>query len=177
NDTISGSNVLGNDVVIIARDGTKMYIDIGGAKTVNDVINLINTNSANNTGTTKVVAQLATTGNGIQLIDESTATTGPLTVESAEGSQAAEFLGFVPNGQTQATSTSGSGGNYVLQSADTHSIQPEGMFNTLIRLKQALQANNAEGIAQAVTSLRTDISRVAFARSDTGSRLQSLDDI
>jgi len=30
-DTLSGANVLGNDVVITARDGTKLYVDIGDA--------------------------------------------------------------------------------------------------------------------------------------------------
>jgi flagellar hook-associated protein 3 FlgL len=177
NDTLSGANVQGNDVVITARDGTKLFVDIGDAKSVKDVIDRINSNSANNTGTTKVVAQLATTGNGIQLIDESTATTGPLTVESAEGSQAAQFLGFVPSGQTQAISSTGSSGNYVLQSADTHAVQSDGVFNTLLQLKQALQSNDTEAIGRAVTSLQADISRVAFARSDTGSRLQSLQNI
>jgi flagellin-like hook-associated protein FlgL len=175
-DTLSGGNVLGNDVVITARDGTKLYVDIGDAKTVQDVINRINNNSANNTGTTKVVAKLATMGNGIQLVDESTATTGALTVQSAEGSQAAEFLGFVPSGQSQATSsTTDSQGNYVLQSADTHSVKTESVFDTLIRLKQALQANDTGAIGSSLSSLDTDISRVTFARADIGSRLQSLD--
>jgi flagellar hook-associated protein 3 FlgL len=64
-----------------------------------------------------------------------------------------------------------------LQSADTHSVEADGVFNTLLRLKQALQSNDTEGIGRAITSLKADISQVAFARSDTGSRLQSLGDI
>src|SRR5262249_3525103 len=140
-----------------------------GATTVNDVINRINTSAANNAGTTKVVAQLATTGNGIELVDQSTATTGALTVQGVEGSQAASYLGFIPDGQTQAsTSTPDSSGNFVLQSADRHTLETDSVFNTLLRLKTALQNNDTEAIGRSLTSLDTDISRVSFARSDIG---------
>jgi flagellar hook-associated protein 3 len=172
------SDATKNDLTITARDGTQLNVNLSTAKTVQDVINLINGNAANNTGTTKVVAQLATTGNGIQLVDQSTATTGDLTVQAVEGSQAAEYLGFVPTGQTQtSTHATDANGNYVLQSGDRNPVEAESAFTTLIHLKQALQTNDTEGIGRAITNLRTDISRVAFATSDTGSRLQSLGDI
>ena len=141
-----------------------------------DVIDLINSNAANNTGTTNVVARLAATGNGIELVDQSTATTGDLIVQAVEGSQAAEYLGFVPAGQTQVSShTTDGSGNYVLQSDDRNTFEPDSVFNTLIRLKDALEQNDTEEIGRSIERLDTDISRVSFARSEIGSRLQSLE--
>jgi flagellar hook-associated protein 3 FlgL len=99
-----------------------------------------------------------------------------LTVVSLEGSQAAEMLGFVPAGQTQASSTTTDGsGNYVMQSADRHTIESDSVFTTLIRLKQALENNDVEEIGQSIERLDTDLTRVNFARADIGSRLQSLE--
>jgi flagellin-like hook-associated protein FlgL len=176
NFVMSGGDVLGNDVMIQARDGRKLWIDLAGADTVGDVIQRINSNPDNNTGTTHVVARLAATGNGIELVDQSTATTGDLVVRAAEGSQAAQYLGFVPEGETQvATNTLDSSGNFVIQSADHHTVESDSVFNTLIRLKQALEAGDTEEIGRSIDRLDADISRVTFARSEIGSRLQSLE--
>jgi flagellin-like hook-associated protein FlgL len=175
NFVMSGSDVLGNDFMIQARDGTKLWIDLAGADTVGDVIQRINSNPDNNTGTTSVVARLAATGNGIELVDQSTASTGDLIVRGAEGSQAAQYLGFVPAGETQvSTNTLDSSGNYVIQSADHHAVESDSVFNTLIRLKQALEEGNTEEVGRAIDRLDADISRVTFARSEIGSRIQSL---
>src|SRR4051812_19162469 len=167
-----------DDLLITARDGSQLSINLSTAKNVDDVIALINSNAANNTGTTKVVAQLATTGNGIELVDESTATTGSFSVQTVEGSQAAEYLGFVPKGQMQvSTNTLDGNGNFVLQSADRHTLEADGVFNTLLRLKTALQQNDTEEIGRSLERFDTDTSRVTFARSEIGSRLQSLQTI
>ncbi|MCC7474635.1 MAG: hypothetical protein IT425_04525 [Pirellulales bacterium] len=165
-----------NDLLITARDGTQLTINLSTADTVQDVIDLINGNSANNSGTTAVLARLATNGNGIELVDQSTVTTGDLIVSAVEGSQAAEYLGFVADGETQTSSnTTDVDGNYVLQSTDNNSFEVDSVFNTLIRLRQALQDNDTEEIGRSVERLDTDISRVNFARSEIGSRMQSLE--
>jgi len=167
-----------NDLTITARDGTQLAINLSSANSVQDVIDLINGNSVNNVGTTKVVARLAAVGNGIELVDQSTATVGDLTVQTVEGSQAANYLGFVADGQTQASShTTDSSGNYVLQSYDRMTIETDSVFNTLTRLKQALEDSDTEEIGRALERLDVDIQRVTFARADIGSRLQSLDTI
>ncbi|HEY2838037.1 MAG TPA: flagellin, partial [Pirellulales bacterium] len=132
-------------------------------------------NQASTSAGASVTAQLATTGNGIELVDSSTTNTGDLTVATAEGSQAAQYLGFVPAGQTQVSShvTDGSG-NYVLTSADNNTHEVDSVFNTLIRLKTALQSGDVTQIGAALTPLDTDLSRLNFARADVGSRTQSL---
>jgi flagellar hook-associated protein 3 FlgL len=82
----------------------------------------------------------------------------------------------VPSGQTQVSSnTADADGNYRLQSADRNTVESDSVFNTLIRLKVALEQNNVEEIGRSIGRLDTDISRVSFARSDIGSRLQSLE--
>jgi flagellar hook-associated protein 3 FlgL len=165
-----------NDLLITARDGTQLAINLAGASTVQDVMDLINNNAANNTGTTAVVARLAASGNGIELVDESTVTTGNLIVQTVEGSQAAHYLGFVAAGQTQTSSNTTNGsGAYVLQGEDRSTIESDSVFNTLLRLKKALEENNTEEIGRSIDRLDTDISRVNFARSEIGSRLQSLE--
>jgi flagellin-like hook-associated protein FlgL len=167
-----------NDLLITARDGTQLAINLSAAETVQDVIDAINNNAANNTGTTKVVAQLAPTGNGIQLVDQSSITTSDFIVQAAEGSQAAEFLGFVADGQTQvSTTTPDAGGNFVLQSTDRHTVETDSVFNTLLRLKTALEQNNTTDIGDSLDRLDTDLDRLNFARAEIGSRIQNLETI
>src|SRR6185369_7051522 len=48
------------------------------------------------------------------------------------------------------------------------------VFNTLLRLKTALQENDTEEIGRSLSRIDSDINRVSFARSEIGSRLQSL---
>ncbi|HEX5103309.1 MAG TPA: hypothetical protein VFV87_05840, partial [Pirellulaceae bacterium] len=54
----------GTDFTIRRRDGVLLDIDVGGATTIGDILNLINTHPAN-VGPDAVVAQLAASGNGI----------------------------------------------------------------------------------------------------------------
>lgn len=164
-----------DDLLITARDGTQLAVNLSTAVTVQDVIDLINTHPANVGIPQPITARLAQFGNGIELVDASTGP-GALVVAAAEGSQAAEFLGFVPSGQTQvSTTTADADGNYVLQSTDRNTVESDSVFNTLIRLKAALERNDAEEIGRSIGRLDTDITRVNFARSEIGSRLQSME--
>ncbi len=176
NDFLSGTKVIGNDLEIVASDGTQLWIDVTGAKTVKDVIDRINTDPANGG---KIAARLADVGNGIELVDNA-AGAGTLSVHATEGSQAAQLLGFVAAGQTQSdplnVHVDGSG-HQTLTSSDHHTLQVDSVFDTLLRLKTALQQNDTEEIGRSLSRLDADISRVTFARSDIGSRLQSLDTI
>jgi flagellin-like hook-associated protein FlgL len=174
NDVISGKNVLGHDLLIVARDGTQLWIDLAGAETVQDVIDRINANPVNNTGTTALTARLARVGNGIELVDASTGT-GDLSVHSIEGSVAAEFLGFVPAGQTQSsTNTPDSNGDFVLQSEDRHTLETDSVFNTLLRLRTALQDGDVAEIGRSIDRLDEDLTRVNFASAEIGIRQQNL---
>ncbi len=67
-------------------------------------------------------------------------------------------------------------GNQVLTSEDRHTLETDSVFNTLLRLKTALENNDTVEIGRSLDRLDVDISRVNFARSEIGSRMQSLDD-
>jgi flagellar hook-associated protein 3 FlgL len=172
----TASDPAGDDLLITARDGTQLSINLSTADTVQDVIDSINNHSANNTGTTAVLARLATTGNGIELVDSSTVTTGDFIVATVEGSQAAEFLGFVPDGQSQvSTNTPDGSGNFVLASEDRHTLETDSVFNTLLRLREALANGDVPEIGRSLDRLDADIQRVNFARAEIGTRLQNLE--
>jgi flagellar hook-associated protein 3 FlgL len=171
---LSGSNVLGNDLLIETRDGTQLWIDLAGAETVDDVIDRINT--AAGLAGVSFTAQLATTGNGIQLVDGSTGA-GTLTVRLLEGSQAAEYLGFVAAGSVESDPSDvqvDGLGNQVLTSEDRHTLEADSLFNTLLRLRTALLAGDEEEIGRSVERLDADFARVNFAQAELGTRLQSL---
>jgi flagellar hook-associated protein 3 FlgL len=159
-----------DDLRITARDGTQFTVNLSTATTVEDVIDLIN--SAAVSAAAAVTADLAAAGNGIRLVDSSAAITVDLTVEALEGSQAAHYLGFVPDGATQISSSTG-----VLQSEDRHTLEADSLFNTLLRLRTALLEGDQEEIGRSVERLDEDFSRINFARAEFGTRLQNLEAI
>lgn len=173
-DVLTGNKVLGNDFAIVARNGTQLSVDLAGAKTIQDVIDRINANPDNVPPI--ITAQLARTGNGIELIDSSTGT-GTLTVQVAEGSQAAQYLGFVAQGQTQSSpdSVTTEGGTQVLQSADRNTRETASVFTTLINLRDAIQNQDIEAVGRLLDTIDTDLNRLNLARAELGGRLQNLD--
>ncbi len=163
--------ITGTDFTIQRNDGTLLNIDVSTATTINDVINLINTAA----GTT--LAQLAAVGNGIELIDNSASAPGPITinVQRPLASLAAVHLGLIPKGATQSDPSVASGGGQVLTGADVNPLKVDGIFDSLIRLRQALVDNDVIGIGNAHNSLDDAATQLDFARSEIGSRLQRLD--
>jgi flagellin-like hook-associated protein FlgL len=169
------TSATGDDLRIVARDLTEFTVDLGGAQTVQDVLDLINNDPGNVPAIVgdppPITARLAATGNGIELIDN-TVGAGSLTIHAVPGSQAAEYLGFVAAGQTETVSTTG-----VIQSEDRHTLETDSVFNTLLRLRTALENDDDVEIGRSLERLDNDINRVNFARAEIGSRLQNLEAI
>ncbi|PQO35393.1 flagellar hook-associated protein FlgL [Blastopirellula marina] len=92
----------GTDFTITRNDGKQLEIDLSSAKTVGDVLNLINNHPDNQDGT-PVVAKLAEFGNGIQLVDDNPEGIGRLTLERDIQSSAIIDLGLMADGETIAT--------------------------------------------------------------------------
>lgn len=158
-----------NDFTITLGSGAgavDLDFDLSSAKTVQDVIDLIN-NRPENSPTPIVTARLNPTGNGIEITN---AAGEPLTITSAEGSQAAEYLGLLGAGETTVTSASG-----VVAGDDRNYLETPSVFTTLIRLKDALASNDTAAIERAISGIDADLDRVTFARSEVGARQQSLD--
>jgi flagellin-like hook-associated protein FlgL len=97
----------GVDFTIHRNDGVALEIDISSAKTIGDVLNLINQHPDNLDPNTRVVAQLTAVGNGIEIVDDNPLGTGQLSLERAFNSEAAWDLGILPRGQDTALPSDG----------------------------------------------------------------------
>lgn len=99
----------GVDFVITRNDGVELNVNLSGANTVGDVLNLIN-NHPDNVGPDKVVARLAAVGNGIEIVDDNPQNGATLTIRRASGSSAAWDLGLIPRNVEFATPADGTPG-------------------------------------------------------------------
>jgi flagellin-like hook-associated protein FlgL len=88
---------VGADIRIRRTDGVLVDVDLSAAKTVSDVLDAINNNAAN-TGAGKVTAQLAETGNGIELVEAAPSSTATLEVSRLNQSKIGWDLGLIPEG-------------------------------------------------------------------------------
>lgn len=169
-------DVSGADFVIQRKDGTRLSIDISSAATVADVVNLINNHASNpQTSSAKVTARLATVGNGIELVTSDASTTAPFRVERANASFAANDLGLIPVGQDNSNAPVVSGGSETITGRDTNSLEVNGVFTSLFRLRDALRSNDQREIERSAALLDDSLEDVNFARSALGAQQQSID--
>ena len=146
------------DFKVILKDGRSFEVDIDGASTVLDVLNLINGAAATaGIAPAEFAAQLVSTGNGIELVDS---TAGAKTqVVDLNNSGSAEDLGIL-----------GDSADPSLIGRDRATVAVDSVFSHLMRLRDALLANDERGIEFATDKLESDISRAAEARADVGVR-------
>ena len=160
-----------DDLVITRTDGTNFYVDLDGTETVGDVLDRINNNANNFSLATRVVASLSANGNGIEL----TAPAGaePIRVRSPGGSQAAWGLGLVDKADARAAGVA-VGASNVISGRDVSGVEVEGVFTTLIRMRQAIESDSPEEMIRISAALEEDIQRVSLARGLIGTRQQSI---
>ena len=159
----------GTDFTIRRKDGSQLNIDVSGATTIGDVIDLINNDPANADPAMHVTAQLTQFGNGIELSTSDLSTDQAFAVVKYNGSQAAEDLGFVPVGATSSDPAVTSGGIDRIAGRDTNPTEVEGVFNGLSRLHDALINNDLLGIQRAIDLLDDSSINLNLARGDLGS--------
>jgi flagellar hook-associated protein 3 FlgL len=161
NDGRGVRTVAGADFRVTRTDGTTFDVDLAPtATTVQDVIDAINTAS----GGAGVTASLATAGNGIVLTDTAGGG-GTLAVTPLNFSEAAQDLGL--------TAAPAAGG--VITGADANVVSATGVFANLGRLRDALRANDQQGITAAATGIAEDFARSSRVRGETGARVQSFE--
>lgn len=162
---------LGPDLILTRSNGTEIMINLNGVQNVNDVINRINNQVDNFTPALRIVASLATTGNGLVL----TAPIGdaPIRVANAGGSQAATGLGLVPAGSLDTTGVNAGTSNSI-RGRDVSGLEVESIFSSLIRMRQAIEAGRPEDMRRIADGLESDLQRMSMARSFVGTRQQSL---
>ncbi len=126
--------VAGDDFQITASNGSVVSVDADGAVTFQDIIDKINAAAA--AAGVALTADLAATGNGIVLTDN-TGGAGAFTVDRANLSNVAEDLGIL---KTAA------GGSNQIVGDDVNPTKEESIFTYLIDLRNALQNNDSRGI-------------------------------
>lgn len=162
----SGSSGLSTNVT-----GNVITVDLGGSPSTSDAIaanieaNLVGYTVASN-GTAPVssplaVTPFATTGG----VDSSGPGVGSITLSG----EAAERLGFLEPGQDSVSVT----GNEI-SSRDTNPNEVDSVFNTLLRLREALEAGDSVRIGDELNRLDNDLDRVILARAEIGTRINNL---
>lgn len=155
------------DVSFSLHDGTSFDVDLASATTVSEVITLIQTAAAG-AGLTVGVdfdVALATTGNGIELTDN-TAGANDFLVADAGLSHAAEHLGIRQNAGSSST----------ILGEDNSQVRVDNMFTHLIDLRNVLVNNDELGITLAGGKLEDDIDSVISARARVGVQARRIDD-
>lgn len=174
--TTAGADEHGTDFTITRADGATLQIDLQGCKDIKDVLARIN-NHPDNTPLPPATApalqaRLAASGNGIIL--EDTSGPGELRVANTTLSQAANSLGLVPNGETSVSVNTGSADQMII-GADVNPQETEGIYTALLRLRDALQNDDIQGIQRSLDVLDRANLKTTYVRAELGSRQQSLE--
>ncbi|MEC8065061.1 MAG: hypothetical protein VX126_03285 [Planctomycetota bacterium] len=154
------------DFTISLADGRSFEVDLAGVETVGDVLATLRAAAGAATppiGPAEFTAELATTGNGIVLTDNSGGMTGTFTVTPANGSRAAKALGLL-------APVSGN----VISGEDRSMIAVESLFTHLKALEKALLQNDNWSIEQAAIDLQDDLDRLIDVRGAAGARGERL---
>jgi flagellin-like hook-associated protein FlgL len=165
----------GDDFTIRRKDGVEFSIDIAGAETIGDVINLINNHADNQDPLHRVTAGLATFGNGIRLSTADVSTTATFAVLRANLSQTAEDLGLIPLGADVSDPPVIAAGTETITGRDVNPLEVRGVFQALTRLRDALRANDLRAIERSIELLDESTLDLNFARSELGARQQYVD--
>ena len=154
------------DFTISLADGRSFEVDLAGVETVGDVLATLQAAAGAATppiGPAEFTAELATTGNGIVLTDNSGGVTGTFTVTPANGSRAAQALGLL-------APVSGN----VISGEDRSMVAVESLFTHLKALEKALLQNENWSIEQAAIDLQDDLDRLIGVRGAAGARGERL---
>lgn len=157
------------DFLITLQNGSTFNVDLSGDLTVQEVLDSINAaaGAAGLGGTgpgDTFYANLVPVGNGLQLLDNS-AGAGSFSVTALNGSHAAENLGIL-----------GTAGGAILTGTDRAKVSSDSVFTHLIALRDALEANDNNGIEIAAGKLENDVLRITGARADVGVRSRRVED-
>jgi len=176
----------GPDLTFLRNDGSEFTLDLVGTTTVQDALDRINNHVNNQNPVTKINASLNAAGNGITIssavyvpdpLGPPLATTpGPIKVRNAGGSQAAWGLGLIPKGSTEVEATL-TGTTYTVIGKDPNPQEVKGVFNSLIRLRDAIEAKDTTAVARAVELVDLDLSRLSLSRGELGVQQQRIDDL
>ncbi|MCG8649888.1 MAG: hypothetical protein MI861_08645 [Pirellulales bacterium] len=166
-------NPSADDLVITRPDGVVLSLDLNGAETVQDVIDLIR-NHPLNQDTRRVLVDLNDFGNGLQL--EAPPDTQSLTVRQIGISDAGLRLGLIPEGTNEVTgSVTGSVDSVV--GVDFSPRDAGGALDTLLRLQDAVLSGDIPEIERLQARLDEDLDRASQTRGRVGVWTRNLDQL
>ncbi len=163
----SGSGGISSGVV-----GNAITIDLGGASAnTSDIATEISSSLPGYTASSSGSAAVAGPTGPIAFSTTGGVDFNPAGANSIEVSGGAgQRLGFFGPDETSASSATAT-----LTSTDNKPHEVDSVFNTLLRLRDALENNNTEAIAAERTTLDEDIDRVTLARAEIGTRVRNLE--
>ncbi|QEG39151.1 flagellin N-terminal helical domain-containing protein [Roseimaritima ulvae] len=159
------------ELTILRPDGTQLDLELENLRTVGDVLDAIN-DHPDNQDTRRIVASLATHGNGIQLVAPPGA--DPITVRQPSNGTAGLQLGLIPADSDEATGAT-EGGVAVLLGEDYSPKEAGGAIDSLLRLEAATRAGDVREIGRLQAKLDEDLDQSVSARGRVGVWSQNLD--
>ena len=153
------------DIQITDRQGDTCDVNLDGAETVGDVIDLINAAAAAAVPVVNVTASLAADGNGITLTDSSGGG-GDLTVTRINNN------GYFID---QELGLDGAASGNVLSGDDLSSVQSQGVFAHLIALRDALRSNVQTDIDAAINLVEEDRETLSNMHGRVGAQMRALE--
>lgn len=152
------------DLTITAKDGASFEVNLDGAQTIQDVLDLIN--AAATAAGVAITADLADIGNGIRLTD-STGGAGSIIVGRANLSFALDDLGLGGRADDPATDLVG---------GDTAGVKVQGVISALYDLERALLNDDSQAITLAVEAVDAHLVQFNRARGLVGARAAAMQD-
>ena len=151
-----------DDLRVIGKDGATVDVNLDGAMTVGEVVDLIN-EAAGEAGVA-IAASLAESGNGIRIADN-TGGTGDLSVTTLNLSSAAIDLGLAKSVSGEAVELLGD---------DPSGVRTEGILSALADLESALRRDDTQAISQAAERMNTFFRDVTRIHGVVGARSQAM---
>ncbi len=159
NDGRGVDTVDGADLRITTADGTVIEVDLDDARTLQDVVDLLNA-----AGGGAITVGLVSQGNGLQVTDN-TVGPGTLSVERANLSPAIDGLGL---------NTTATGGTLV--GADVNPVRTDSAFTALVELRDALRADDRARISFAGQRLDDALARMQEVQGRLASRTKTMEE-
>jgi flagellar hook-associated protein 3 FlgL len=173
----------GPDLTFTRSDGTEFSVDLNSAVTVQDVIDLVNNSPDNQDPNLRIVIATHPLNNSLTLRSAvppppipPALPAVPIRIRSTGGSTAAVGLGLTSLGENSATATI-VGTDYYIEGRDPNPQETFGIFNTVIRMRDAVEKGDIAAITRASQLLDKDLDRIALTRGDLGIRQQRIESL
>lgn len=151
------------DIRVVAKDGTNIDVNLDGSTTIQDVIDKIN--AAATAAGVAVTASLATTGNGIRIVD-TTGALGVMRIERLNYSAAIDDLGLNKVAPDDSVSE--------LISDDTAGVRVDSVFTALVDLLATLRQGDVPGITDAGERINGFIDQASRMQGLVGARSKAM---